>query len=274
MHDTIQQIDLVHRLIDAYPSLELTPTPNALRHAQLHNKIASVIGVEGLHQIGNSASTLRLYYSRGARYVTLTHNCNNKYADSALPENNTVWGGLSKDGKDMVKEMNRLGMMVDLSHTHYKTQLDALNVTRAPVIYSHSSAYALCPHPRNVRDEVLQKVKSNGGVVMVNFYPGFVTCNNSATLEDVANHVEYIGNKIGWEHVGIGSDFDGIPTVPKGLEDVSKFPELFAELLRRGVTDRQAKLVAGENLLRVWKEVERVSFRMKWGKVKPLEDKL
>jgi membrane dipeptidase len=255
--------------------LALTPTSHAVQHTRRHGSIASILGVEGLHQIGNSASTLRLYHSLGARYVTLTHNCNNKYADSALPVNNTRWGGLSKDGKDLVKEMNRMGMIVDLSHTSHDTQLDALNSTRAPVMFSHSSAYALCPHPRNVKDDVLRKVQKNGGVVMVNFYPGFVTCNDkNATLEDVANHVEYIGRAIGWEHVGIGSDFDGIPATPKGLEDVSKFPKLFAELLRRGVTDHQAKLVAGQNLLRVWREVEKISLKMRWEKVKPLEDRL
>ncbi|KAG0643192.1 membrane dipeptidase-domain-containing protein [Tuber brumale] len=270
---TLQQIDLVHRLADAYPDLALTFSPLTARHAHYHGKIASVMGAEGLHQIGNSASNLRLYHSLGVRYVTLTHNCNNKYADSALPVNDTLWGGLSDDGKDIIKEMNRLGMIVDLSHTSHDTQMDTFKITSAPVIYSHSSAYAVCDHPRNVKDEALEKVKENNGVVMVNFYPLFVKCDGGeARLEDVADHVEYIGKKIGWEHVGIGSDFDGIEKVPVGLEDVSKYPKLFEELLRRGVTDRQASLIAGENVLRVWRDVEEVSRKMNREGVKPLED--
>jgi len=272
---TLQQIDLVRRLVDAYPDLALTSSPLAVRHAHYHGKIASVMGAEGLHQIGNSASNLRLYHSLGVRYVTLTHNCNNKYADSALPVNNTRWGGLSGDGEGIVREMNRLGMIVDLSHTSHHTQMDAFKVTSAPVIYSHSSAYALCDHSRNVKDEALEKVKENNGVVMVNFYPRFVKCGDGeARLEDIADHVEYIGKKIGWEHVGIGSDFDGIGMVPVGLEDVSKYPKLFEELLRRGVTDRQAGLIAGENVLRVWRDVEEVSRKMNREGVKPLEDRV
>ncbi|CUS12594.1 unnamed protein product [Tuber aestivum] len=270
---TLQQIDLVHRLINVYPDLALTSSPLAARHVHRHGKIASVMGAEGLHQIGNSASNLRLYHSLGVRYVTLTHNCNNRYADSALPLNNTLWGGLSDDGRDIVKEMNRLGMIVDLSHTSHDTQMDTFKVTRAPVIYSHSSAHAVCDHPRNVKDEALERVRENNGVVMVNFYPVFVKCGGGeAGLEDVADHVEYIGKKIGWEHVGIGSDFDGIGKVPVGLEDVSKYPKLFEELLRRGVTDRQAGLIAGENVLRVWRDVEKVSRKMSREGVEPLED--
>ncbi|RPA94810.1 hypothetical protein L873DRAFT_1700266 [Choiromyces venosus 120613-1] len=273
---TLQQIDLVTRLADVYPSsLALASTPLAARHVHYHGKIASIMGAEGLHQIGNSASNLRLYHALGVRYVTLTHNCNNKYADSALPVNNTLWGGLSADGKDMIKEMNRLGMIVDLAHTSHDTQMDTFNVTSAPIIYSHSSAYAVCAHPRNVKDEALQKVKENNGVVMVNFYPEFVKCGDGeARLEDVADHIEYIGKKIGWEHVGIGSDFDGIGRVPVGLEDVSMYPKLFEELLRRGVTDRQAGWIAGENVLRVWRDVEKVSWKMKMEGVKPLEDQV
>lgn len=272
---TLQQIDLVHRLASVYPDLALISSPLAVRRVHYHGKIASVMGAEGLHQIGNSASNLRLYHSLGVRYVTLTHNCNNKYADSALPANNTLWGGLSDDGKDIVKEMNRLGMIVDLSHTSHDTQMDTFKVTSAPVIYSHSSAYALCDHPRNVKDEALEKVKENNGVVMVNFYPMFVKGGGGeARLEDVADHVEYIGKKIGWEHVGIGSDFDGIGMVPVGLEDVSKFPKLLEELLRRGVTDRQASLIAGENILRVWRDVEKISRKMNREGVKPLEDRV
>lgn len=232
VHQTLQQIDLVKRLIKNFPNdLQLTTSSRCLstctrsRHYECGNEwrshekspIFSMIGAEGLHQIGNSASTLRLYYELGVRYVTLTHGCNNKYADSATSPNGPRWGGLSEDGKKMIKEMNRLGMLVDLSHVSADVMRDVLqgpSASRAPVMFSHSSAYALCPHPRNVPDDVLHLVRKNRGVVMVNFYNGFVSCGPGKTPEDatlsmVADHIEYIGKLIGWENVGIGSDFDG-----------------------------------------------------------------
>ncbi|KAL7271021.1 hypothetical protein RUND412_006249 [Rhizina undulata] len=282
IHDTFQQIDVVHRLVSRYSShLSFAASASAAVEAHSAGKVASIIGVEGLHQIGNSPAVLRHYFDLGVRYITLTHVCNNKYADGALAPSGAKWGGLSKDGEKLVREMNRLGMIVDLSHVTAETMRSVLKegVVRAPVMFSHSSAYSICPHPRNVPDDVLHSVKENGGVVMVNFYNYFVHCGEGkdpkdATLAHVADHIEHIARLIGWEHVGIGSDYDGIEVTPKGLEDVSKFPDLFAELLRRGATDRQLAALAGGNVLRVWDEVERVAERMQAEGVEILEDEV
>lgn len=310
IHDTLQQIDIVHRLAEEYPShLVLTGSSRGVReiHSTWKKKkknskktrksardeavsnprpIASVLGVEGLHQIGNSPAVLRLYHRLGVRYITLTHMCNNRYADGALAPGGPVWGGLSPAGRDMIKEMNRVGMMVDLSHTTEQTMRQALEITRAPVVYSHSGAWAVCPHERNVRDGVLEMVKANGGVVQVVFAPGFVKCmfslspfsfffsnlhpsggpnddGKEATLSDVADHILHIATTIGWEHVGLGSDFDGIQATPQGLEHIGKYPDLLKELLRRGAKDEELEALVGGNLLRVWEEVERVAEEMK-----------
>lgn len=266
------------------------------------------MGIEGLHQIGNSASNLRTMHALGVRYATLTHNCHNIYADAALTElrgPNTapdmgggievakpLHHGVSLAGRELIHEMNRLGMLVDLAHTSHATQVAVLggNSTwegsRAPPIFSHSSAYALCPHPRNVRDDVLELVKKRNSIVMVNFSPDFISCvadpdnahglpkfvEETNTQEHVVDHIVYIGEKIGYDYVGLGSDFDGIPSTPRGLEDVSKFPELVAELLRRGVSDEDAAKVVGGNILRVWKEVDRVAEQMQRAGESPLED--
>jgi membrane dipeptidase len=229
----------------------------------------------------------------------LTHNCGNRYADAALWENPlrkapAVWKGVSPEGQDLVREMNRLGLIVDLSHTSVDTMVDVLGGnpdkwagSRAPVIFSHSSAFAVCPHPRNVPDHVLQLVKERNSLVMVNFSPDFVSCKESgredglpdfdeenATLEHVVDHIVYIGELIGYDHVGLGSDFDGIPSTPKGLDDVSNFPELVAELLKRGVSDKDASKVVGGNVLRVWREVEEVAKKLQKEGVPILEDDL
>ncbi|KAF8469157.1 renal dipeptidase family [Kalaharituber pfeilii] len=290
VHQTFQQIDLVKRLVDQYSNdLVLQTSSDIQIRWEWHwerfydddedqPKILSMIGAEGLHQIGNSPALLRLYYQLGVRYVTLTHGCNNKYADSATAAK-PRWGGLSPDGWKIVKEMNRIGMMVDLSHVSTGVMRDVLSEkgSRAPVIFSHSSAYAICPHPRNVPDDVLKLVKLNKGIVMVNFYPRFVSCGpgkkpEDATLEMVADHIEHIGKLIGWDYVGLGSDFDGIESVPAGLEDVSKYPKLIEELLRRNVSDNDVEKVVGRNLVRVWEKVERVATQMR--SVEPLEDEV
>lgn len=279
---TLEQIDLVNRLSSAFPkdfSNVIGITADSALASFKDGKLISPLGVEGLHQIGNSVANLRLFHSLGARYITLTHNCGNIYADSALVENpfrkaEPYWGGLSPKGKKLVHEMNRIGMIVDLAHVSADTMRDVLGGSewegsKAPVMYSHSSAFSVCPHPRNVPDDILQLVKKTNSVVMVNFAPDFISCKDvgndngvpapvpeHSTLDKVADHITYIGNLIGYDHVGVGSDFDGIPSVPKGLEDVSKYPELFAELLKRGVSDVDAAKVAGGNILRVWKDVE------------------
>ncbi|KAF3929097.1 hypothetical protein ABW20_dc0107009 [Dactylellina cionopaga] len=278
IHDTIQQIDVMKRLVRAYPDhFGWAKTANefeAIFKKSGGKKIASVLGIEGLHQIGNSPAAIRLFYEVGVRYITLTHNCNNLYADGALVPA-PHWNGLNpKLGPKIIQEFNRLGMIVDLSHVSAATMRDVLAITQAPVIFSHSSAYALTNHPRNVPDDVLELVRKNNGVVQINFAPEFVTQTGDgiASLEDVADHVVYIGERAGWDHVGFGSDFDGIETVPEGLEDVSRYPLLIKELLRRGVTDEDVKKVAGGNVLRVWRDVENVASTLQNDGVLELED--
>ena len=288
-----------------YPDVFTKPiadSSSVLKEFQEHGKLVSPIGVEGLHQIGNSYSKLRLYKSLGVRYATLTHNCHNSFADAALITNSSgttvaappYWGGVSKAGQTIIEEMNRIGMLVDLSHVSKDTMLDVLGGrpekwkgSNAPVIFSHSSAYTLCPHPRNVPDSVLKLVKKTNSIVMVNFSPDFISCVPSdsstglpdfyplnSTLHQVARHVTYIGNLIGFQHVGLGSDFDGIPSTPEGLDDVSKFPDLVAELLQMGVTDDEAANVIGKNILRVWTDAEKTAIKMQKDGVLPAEDKM
>ncbi|MEZ5498285.1 MAG: dipeptidase [Steroidobacteraceae bacterium] len=302
---TLEQIDLVKRLVAAYPDdLALALTAADVRSIHRGKRIASLIGIEGGHQIDNSLATLRQMYALGARYMTLTHSRNNDWADSATDQPNH--GGLTPFGKEVVKEMNRLGMLVDLSHVSEATMRDALAVSTAPVIFSHSSARGIVDHPRNVSDDVLALVARNGGVVMVNFYPGYVSAaamrwdadraaeqtRYSAppftglylgqperaqaalagwdaanpppvvTLEEVADHIEYLRRVAGIDHIGIGSDFDGIPGGPKGLEGVDRYPALLAELLRRGWTDMDVAKLAGLNVLRVLESAEQAAKKL------------
>ncbi|KAG9229487.1 membrane dipeptidase-like protein [Amylocarpus encephaloides] len=301
---TLSQIDLLTRLQEAYPSRFSSP-PNSTTalKAFKSGQLISPLAIEGLHQIGNSISNLRLFHSLGVRYATLTHNCHNIYADAALlevPGGHEVevakpkWGGVSQAGRKLIHEMNRIGMMVDLAHVSQDTMRDVLGGSSdwegslAPPIYSHSSAYAICPHPRNVPDDILQLVKMKNSIVMVNFSPDFVSCipNRSnpsglpdfypqnSTLAHVVKHIRHIGDLIGYDHVGLGSDFDGIPTTPEGLDDVSKFPELVAEMLRQGINDKDAAKIVGRNILRVWSDVDKVAQKMQASGEKPLEDKL
>lgn len=294
---------MVRRLTASYPNVFAPSGANSsAATAAFSNggKLISPIGIEGLHQIGNSYSNLRLFESLGARYATLTHNCHNKYADAALvtdPSGATIaappyWGGVSEDGRKLIQEMNRIGMLVDISHVSKDTMLDVLGGrpdkwkgSAAPVMFSHSSAYALCPHPRNVPDDVLKLVKSTNSIVMVNFAPDFVSCVASnassgipdfypqnSTIRHVARHIAHIGNLIGYDHVGIGSDFDGIFDTPKGLDDVSKYPELVAELLEMGVTDDEAAKVVGRNVLRVWADAEKTAQKLETAGLLPAED--
>ncbi|KAF7596907.1 hypothetical protein BBP40_011952 [Aspergillus hancockii] len=303
IRQTIEQVDLWLRLQKAYPDT-FSPPPNGTTALQpfLDGKIISPMGIEGLHSIGNSLAYLRHFYAQGVSYATLTHNCHNRYADAAVTElpdggvkkADPLWHGVSEAGKALVFEMNRLGMIVDLSHVSADTMRDVLGGGKddwtgssAPVIFSHSSAYAVCPHPRNVPDDVLKLVKSRNSLVMVNFAPDFVSCTagdnpngipdfdpEHSTLEHVVDHIMHIGELIGFDHVGFGSDFDGIESVPRGLDDVSKFPDLVAELLRRGVSDEEASKVVGGNLLRVWKEVDRVALKLQAEGALPVEDDL
>ncbi len=307
---TLEQIDDVHRLAERYPdTFEIARTADDVVRIHKAGRIASLIGMEGGHSIHNSLAALRQLYAAGARYMTITHSKNTDWADSATdaPQH----GGLTRFGEEVVREMNRLGMLVDLSHVAPETMKKALAVAAAPVIFSHSSARALDDHPRNVPDDVLALVARNGGVVMVTFVPSFVSEEvrawnaqedgeearlkalypgdpervkreledwhqkqpaPRATLEQVADHVEHVRQVAGIDHVGIGSDFDGITSVPLGLENVGDYPALFAELLRRGWRDEEIKKLAGLNALRVLREAERVAQRLK--KERPASDAL
>ena len=296
----LEQFDIARRVIAKYPELAWTPNADAARSAMKGGKVASLLGMEGGHAIENSLGLLREYYERGARYMTLTHNVTLDWADAAL--DSAKHGGLTPFGKEVVREMNRLGMIVDLSHVSPGTMSAALDVTEAPVIFSHSGARALVDHKRNVPDSILARVPKNGGVVMVPFVTAFTSAavkadddaleaatadaakrhpndaaaakadvaawrashtRPQATIKDVADMIEHVRKVAGVDHVGIGSDFDGITENVVGLEDVSKFPSLFAELARRGWSDADLAKLASGNVLRVLKQAEAVSARLK-----------
>jgi membrane dipeptidase len=273
----LEQIDIARRMIEAYPeAFELALTADDVVRIFRQGRIASMIGMEGGHALENSLGALRMFYDLGARYMTLTHSANLDWADSCCEE--PQHDGLTEFGREVVREMNRLGMLVDLSHVAPKTMHDAIDVTEAPVLFSHSSAYAVTAHPRNVPDDVLRRMSENGGVVMVTFVTVFV--NQAlmdyralpaddrvgpapvAGLADVVEHIEHVRRVAGIDHVGIGSDYDGA-TMPEGLEDTSTFPALLAELSRRGWSERDLRKLAGENVLRVWRDAERVSARLR-----------
>jgi membrane dipeptidase len=303
---TLEQIDIVKQMCARYPK-DLGMAYTAADIVRLHKsgRIACLIGVEGGHQINNSLPALRAYYDLGVRYMTLTHATNTAWADSAT--DNPAHHGLTAFGREVVREMNRSGVLADLSHVSADTMRAVLAVSEAPVIYSHSSARALVDHPRNVPDDVLRLVAANGGVVMVNFYPGYVSETRrhwdadraaeqarynapplgglyigqperaraalaewerahprpAVGIGDVADHIEHVRKIAGVDHVGLGSDFDGIPDGPAGLDSVDEYPALFAELVRRGWSDADLGKLAGGNLLRALAKAEEVSARLR-----------
>jgi membrane dipeptidase len=295
----LEQFDIARRIIARYPE-RLAPARTAadIEREVKRGRVASLLGMEGGHVLENSLGALRVYYELGARYLTLTHNVTLDWADAAL--DSVRHQGLTEFGREVVREMNRLGMLVDLSHVSPATMSDALDVAEAPVIFSHSSARALTEHPRNVPDSILRRLPRNGGVVMVTFVPAFVSQQVAdfeameaaelkrvegqtadslerarlmeawsaahprpqATLAQVADHIDHVRKVAGPDHVGIGSDFDGITHTPVGLEDVSTFPALFAELVRRGWSDDDLRQLAGRNLLRVLRAAEATAARL------------
>ena len=293
----LEQIDVVYRFTKMYPDVfEMAYTASDIERIHKQGKIASLIGVEGGHCINNSLAVLRLLYSLGARYMTLTHWNNTDWADAATagPQHH----GLSPFGEQVVREMNRLGMLVDLSHVSAETMNKVLDITKAPVIFSHSSARAISHHPRNVPDDVLKRLPQNGGVVMINFAPSFISEETrlyngeeeaetarlkqlmpgdpdgakklleewkqknpepKATLQQVADHIDHIRKVAGIDNIGLGSDFDGITSTPTGLEDVSKYPDLLGELMRRGYSKQDIQKIAGLNVLRALHKTEQVA---------------
>ncbi|XP_078041544.1 dipeptidase 1 [Augochlora pura] len=274
---TLEQVDLIKRLIEKYSQhMQFAASSREIMEAHERGRIASLIGVEGGHSLGSSLAVLRTLYQLGVRYLTLTHTCNTPWAkSSSVEDEDEDGGGLTAFGKAVVKEMNRLGMLIDLSHTARATMRDALRASKAPLIFSHSSAFAICNSSRNVPDDILKQLAANGGLVMVTFYNYFVKCGSQATVSDVAEHIYYIRNLIGVDHIGVGGDFDGINKTPRGLEDVSKYPELFAELLRSGKWNVfDLKKVAGLNLLRVLRQVEQVRDEMRTLGIMPSEEYL
>ncbi|GJQ67007.1 hypothetical protein Trydic_g7992 [Trypoxylus dichotomus] len=276
---TLEQIDVIRRLTEMYqPTLTLCTSSQDIRAAYEKNQLCSLIGVEGGHSLAGSLAVLRTLYHVGVRYLTLTSTCNTPWADCShadMPGKKPEHGGLTNFGKSVVKEMNRLGMIVDLSHVSVRTMRDALDVSKAPVIFSHSSAHALCNSTRNVPDATLRKLALNKGVVMVNFYSHFLTCKDVATVADAVAHINHIREVAGVDNVGLGAGYDGINYVPQGLEDVSSYPTLFAELIGTGKwTIEDLKKLAGLNFLRVFQDVERVRDEFKKAKVPPYEDVL
>ncbi|KAL7423738.1 hypothetical protein Q5752_001320 [Cryptotrichosporon argae] len=271
VRDTLEQIDVSLNLIDKYSdTFALATTADEVEATIRAGKVASLLGVEGAHQFGNSLGVVRQYHRLGVRYATLTHSCNNAFADSAgiFQPIEEKWGGLSKFGVELVKEMNRVGILVDISHVSDQTALAALAITKAPVILSHSAARHFNDINRNVPDAVLDKLGRKkhqvDGVVMVNFYPSFASgYPGEVDTAYIADEIEYISKRIGVEHVGIGSDYDGIESTPDGLEDVSTYPHLFAELIRRGWSEYDLALLAGGNVLRVMRGMEAASAQLR-----------
>ncbi len=258
----LEQIDIARQVIDAYPeTFALAETADDVERIFRAGKIASLIGLEGGHAIANSLGVLRAYYRLGARYMTLTHWNTLDWADAATDE--PRHDGLTAFGEAVVREMNWLGMLADLSHVSPATMSDALDVSQAPVIFSHSSARALADVVRNVPDAILERLPANGGVVMVTFVPEYLSPDSTASVATVADHIDHIRDVAGIDHAGIGGDFDGISKTPEGLEDVSTYPVLLAELARRGYSDEDMAKVAGGNILRAMREAEAVAARLR-----------
>jgi membrane dipeptidase len=263
---TLQQIELVHNMIKHYPDVfELASTADDVERIARSGKIASMLGIEGGYSIENSLSNIQRLHGLGCRYMTLTHSRSLTWADSATDEPRC--GGLSEFGTEVLLEMNRVGMLIDLSHVSADCMRKSLKVTKAPVIFSHSSALALNSHPRNVPDDVLKLMPSNGGVVMVNFYSKYVIPTvqleaddtQRGSIHDVVDHIEHVIRTAGIDHVGLGSDFDGVPRLPTQLEDVSTYPLITQELLNRGHSETDIHKLLGGNILRVLRACETVS---------------
>lgn len=258
---TLEQIDVVRRMCTEYEDFELVTSAKELKNSEMRRKIACLISIEGGHSIDSSLPALRMFYQLGVRSMTLTHMCNTPWAESSS-KHHTVHqrqnNSLTQFGKAVLEEMNRLGMIVDLSHTSWDTARAVLKHSQAPVIFSHSSSYSICNHNRNVPDWMLHELKKKRGLIMVNLHSNFISCSHEASISQVADHFDHIKKVIGAESIGIGGDFDGAVAFPRGLEDVSKYPTLIQELLKRNWTEEELADVLRRNFLRVFEEVERV----------------
>lgn len=263
---TVQQIDLVKVMVNRYPeTFELASTVADIRRIAKAGKIASMMGIEGGYSIESNLDNIERFYDMGCRYMTLTHSKSLQWADSATDE--PICGGISAFGVRVIAEMNRVGMLIDLSHVSPDCMKQSLAVTKAPVIFSHSSALSINDHPRNVPDDVLKMLPANGGVVMVNFFSKYVVPSEKlkvneqqpGTIHDVVDHIEHIIEVAGIDHVGIGSDFDGVPTLPVQLEDVSKYPLITQEMLNRGHSADDIRKLLGGNVLRALEQAEKVA---------------
>ena len=257
----LEQVDLIHRLAATFPEqLEMAYDADDIVRIVKSGRTASLIGIEGGHAIANSLPVLRMFYDLGVRYLTLTHSANLPWSDAA--GDSAVLGGLSEFGRDVVREMNRLGMLVDLSHVTPAVMRDAIATSAAPVIFSHSSARAVRDVERNVPDDILAMLPDNGGVVMINFYSDFLVPEGGTrpgTVATIADHIDHVVAIAGIDHVGLGSDFDGIDEWPLGMEDVSMFPNLTVELMRRGYSDEDIMKVLGDNLIRALRQAETIA---------------
>ncbi|XP_053685822.1 dipeptidase 1-like [Sabethes cyaneus] len=276
---TLEQIDVIKRMIAKYPQyMTYVTSADGIMEAFENKRIGSLIAVEGGHSMDSRLAMLRIYYELGVRYMTLTHSCNTPWADASPVDANStaILKNVTDWGKNVIWEMNRLGMLIDISHVSHGVMVDVLEYSKAPVIFSHSSSHHVFPHHRNVQDDVLKQLVANNGIIMVNFYPGFIGGN---TIDDVVHHLNYIKSVTGSEHVGIGGDYDGVERTPDGLDDVSKYPDLF-DILADGVfrngtsfepwSREELQQLAGQNLLRVFRDVEQVRDSMR--DVGPYED--
>ncbi|KAI1329052.1 dipeptidyl aminopeptidase [Xylariaceae sp. FL0255] len=263
VRDTLEQIDVMKRFVAAHAdSLAYCETSTCAHAAFTNGRIPSMLGAEGLHQTGSSIAVLRQLFDLGVRYVTVTHNCDNAYATAASTV--TAGGedkGLTQFGRAAVREMNRLGMMIDLSHTSHNAMRDVMDEAVSPVIFSHTACYGLAKTFRNAPDDVIRRLKSNGGVLMVLFVKRFLNAEEpeKADVETVVDHIMHVVELAGWDHVGIGGDFDGVVELAKGVESVADYPRLVEAVMRRGATDEEVRKLVGENILRVWRENERVA---------------
>ncbi|EEA28320.1 membrane dipeptidase GliJ [Talaromyces marneffei ATCC 18224] len=262
VRDTLQQIDLVYRLAELYADKwEMCESADDIMRIFEKGKFVCLMGVEGLHQIGDSSSVLRMYHKLGVRYVTLTHSKHNQYADSAT-SNPPLHGGLSAKGKEIIREMNRIGMMIDLSHTSRETTLSALELSLAPVAFTHSCVANIVSTDRNVSDEALDKLKLNRGIIMIALIPTLNHLDSSiANISHVIDHILYVAERIGFDHIGLGSDYDGMMKAVNGLEDVSRYPDLVEAMLIRGISRENVEKIIGRNVIRVLKEVEECAKR-------------